>query len=187
MKADAPGEMVEGPGVEQAHGRAEEAGDLGVVTAGVRGARLRVGDGWPATMSPSSSPSSANVGPSPPRPAASARTPVMARPPFGERPSSSKVSSTRRAVLNSLKPSSGCRRIVSPSPMISLDRLSIAAFTLRISSVLVMVVASRGAGLAGRGVERAGAADYERPASSGQAFRAAVGRSRPVGRPDQPE
>ena len=45
MKATRPGEVVEGLGVEQAHGRAEEAGHLGIVTAGVRGARLRVGEG----------------------------------------------------------------------------------------------------------------------------------------------
>ena len=40
---DAPGEMVEGLGVHQPHGRAQHARDLGIVAAGVRGARLVVG------------------------------------------------------------------------------------------------------------------------------------------------
>ena len=62
--------------------------------------------GWPATTRPSSSPSSAKVGPSL-APRASARTPVTASPARGERPSSFSVSSTSRAVLNSLNPSSG--------------------------------------------------------------------------------
>src|SRR6185436_17831075 len=37
------GEMVEGLGVEQAHGSAEQPGDLRIMAAGVRGARLGIG------------------------------------------------------------------------------------------------------------------------------------------------
>ena len=70
--------------------------------------------GWPGTRSPSSSPSTAKVGPAPAPPGTSARTPVNASPDRGESPSVLNVSSTSRAVLTSLKPSSGCFRIVSP-------------------------------------------------------------------------
>src|SRR5438445_721779 len=75
--------------------------------------------GCPATTRASSSPSSAKVGPSPARPGASARTPVSPRPVFGLSPSPARVSSISRAVLTSLKPSSGCLRIRSPSRTIS--------------------------------------------------------------------
>src|SRR5205807_9097978 len=40
---DAPGQVIEGPRVEQPHGGAEQAGDLGVVAAGVGRAGLRIG------------------------------------------------------------------------------------------------------------------------------------------------
>ena len=40
----AAGQVIEGLGVEQAHGRAEQPGHLGVVAAGVRGAGLGIGD-----------------------------------------------------------------------------------------------------------------------------------------------
>ena len=50
----------------------------------------------------------------------------------------SKVWATSLAVLSSLNPSSGWRRIASPSAMISSPRRSIAAWTFCISSALVM-------------------------------------------------
>src|SRR5207247_2454815 len=52
--------------------------------------------------------------------------------------SPAKVSSTSRAVLTSLKPSSGCFRIRSPSPTISSARRSMAAYTRSFSSFFVM-------------------------------------------------
>src|SRR5688572_924926 len=94
--------------------------------------------GWPATTSASSSPNSAKVGPSPARPTASARTPVMARPARGLRPRPARVSSTSRAVFTSLKPSSGCLRMRSPRPTISSPRRSMAANTRCLSSEGVM-------------------------------------------------
>jgi hypothetical protein len=94
--------------------------------------------GCPATTRPSSSPSSATVGPSL-TPEASARTPVRARPLRGFRPSSLRVSSASRAVLNSLKPSSGWRRMRSPRPMMRSRLRSIALHTESLSSFLVVI------------------------------------------------
>src|SRR5690242_17126982 len=99
--------------------------------------------GWPVTTSASSSPSRANVGPEPARPATSARTPVSANPLFGERPRRPNVSSTSRAVLTSLKPSSGFLPICSPRPTISSARLSMASYTRCFSSFLVMAAPPR--------------------------------------------
>src|SRR5262249_22588193 len=94
--------------------------------------------GCPATTRPSSSPRSANVGPSPPRPAASARTPVSASAVLGLRQRAENVSSTRRAVLTSLNPSSGCFRIRWPIPTICSARRSMAAYTRSFSSFFDM-------------------------------------------------
>src|SRR5262249_19667563 len=60
------------------------------------------------------------------------------RPVRGVSPIFLKVSSTSRAVLTSLNPSSGWRRICSPRPMISSARWSIAWYTCCFSSSLVM-------------------------------------------------
>src|SRR5262245_37800334 len=94
--------------------------------------------GCPLTTNASSSPISANVGPWPFCPAVSARTPVSASPVRGSSPIFRNVSSTSFAVFTSLKPSSGCRRIVSPSAMISSARRSTASVTRRFSSALVI-------------------------------------------------
>ena len=97
--------------------------------------------GCPATTSPSSSPSSAKLGPSL-APRASAFTPVIARPVFGVSPRPASVSSTIRAVLNSLNPSSGLFRMVSPIETIWLARLSMASQTLFLTSSRVGIARS---------------------------------------------
>ena len=70
--------------------------------------------GCPATTRPSSSPSKREGRPVLGAPRPRRARPVIARPALGASPSPLSVSSTSRAVLNSLKPSSGCRRMVSP-------------------------------------------------------------------------
>src|SRR5882724_815442 len=69
----------------------------------------------------------------------SARTPVSASPVRGVRPSLRNLDSTSAAVFDSLKPSSGWRRIVSPTSMISSAWRSIASSTRRLSSSRVTV------------------------------------------------
>src|SRR2546428_828596 len=98
----------------------------------------RSASGCPATTSASSSPTSANVGPGPAPPAASARTPVIASPVRGARPSWRNFVSTSADVLSSLKPSSGWRRIASPTATISSAWRSIASSTRCLSSSRVM-------------------------------------------------
>src|SRR5262249_12881416 len=70
----------------------------------------------------------------------SALTPVSARPVRGVRPSFFSFDSTSAAVRDSLKPSSGWRRIVSPTSMISSAWRSIASSTRRFSSSRVTLV-----------------------------------------------
>src|SRR3989442_141184 len=98
----------------------------------------RSASGCPATTSASSSPTSANVGPGPAPPAASARTSVIASPVRGARPSWRNFVSTSADVLSSLKPSSGWRRIASPTATISSAWRSIASSTRCLSSSRVM-------------------------------------------------
>jgi len=49
---DAPGQVVEGLGAHQPHGRAQHARDLGIVTTGMGRARLRIGHGMPRDDEP---------------------------------------------------------------------------------------------------------------------------------------
>ena len=82
-------------------------------------------------------------------PRRSALTPVRASPPRGDSPISRSVSSTSRAVLTSLNPSSGLRRMLSPTPMICSARRSMASHTLCLTSSRVGIGgSSRGYALA---------------------------------------